>query len=227
MFVPNDPGGDPPAGDPAPLAYTLDELKAAQDKAVAAVTARKNARIEQLEAQQTARVAELEAELEGHRTKSTQAKADQWQAERDKYEKRTSVLQQQVEAEKAARVADTARWHASERDRHLQAWAVEAGCAPTAVADIPSVLPADRVEISEDESGRLQVQLVDPATGVALDPVEAMRTWLQEEKPHLCGPPKGGAGLRGAGPAPPRKHDPLAGVPVGAQQIKKAFDLKQ
>lgn len=171
----------------AALAPKLKALTAAQEE------------LEQLRPLQD-QVAELQDQVNGK-----QKTAAEKEAERDqKHRRALEALQGQVTAAQQERDKVAAAWHRSAAEQYLQGLGLQAGAAPEAAPDIPSLFPPGAVVVQTTEDGRLQTHIVDPVTGLPeQDQLGAMKIWL-ESKPHLKGPPPSGTGSQGAGPPKPK-----------------------
>ncbi len=203
---------------------TKDEFTEFISKRVGEAIAPKKRKLEEMQAQidtltETAgRVAELEAQLSG----KEQTAAQKWDNERATLEQRQKALQAQIEESNANTQATLDRWHGAHRRQFITERALEAGAAPSAVADVAALFPGDRVRVDES-NGSLSAVMVDPDTGLDQDAGEAMAAWL-ETKPHLCAAKPGGSGSPGASAGQKKSTDPLDGK-SGPEQLAQAFGM--
>lgn len=165
------------------------------------------------------KVADLEQKLDGKQ----QTADEQLQTEVTQLKGMIETLQGKVgEAEQLAVTKEQA-WHQSEASKYLQALALEAGAAPTAVGDIPAVFPRDQITVTVDEKTEQPVaRLVDPEmAGMAhRDQLAAMKAYLQT-KPHLLDSPPNGAGQAGGGASDkPKDWDSM----TSDEQLKEALN---
>lgn len=194
-------------GTPAPAVTfgTKEEYTAAVEAAVNKALAPKLKANTQLEAELESlrplqeQVTKLQQQIDGGQQTDDQRHT----AELETLQKQLTGLQAQVEQANGNTAKVTQAWHGSVGHSYLQGLALEAGAAPTAVADIPGLFPAEGIQVKPNAAGQLIPLLVDPSTDLAhQDQVGAMREFLSR-KPHLMAPPPNGAGQGGAGPQPP------------------------